>query len=375
MIALWFLLQLSDDIVVTGQRLRDAQAQCVRGECTPLRDAQATIALAEVEFRDGDYLDAKSLLNAAIARNRDKATQAPRAVAAMYEAYATVSLHEGDKEAYRQAVRNQVRTLRDNLPADDPSVVSAATELGDMWIKLGNYRQADATFEAVERDALTHGSERSAMLAGMKRAWLAEARGRSEQAVAMLDALEKRPLAQDAGFRTALRVLRIRLTARRAKDGEIDKLIAQVGDGQGASPVLIWSPPYGMDAVSTANANARAFGAPDPIVTGSSDLNGVRWIDIGFWVRPDGKTDGIEILRGSTSTAWAAPVLRQIAGRRYAATQTAGQGAAEQGAYRVERFTPRAEYRTPVGSHIKRRIAIGGYEVLDLTRQADAPSS
>lgn len=372
MIALLFLLQFANDIVVTGQRLKDVQAECARVGCPPLRDAQATIALAEVQFRDGDYLDAKRLLSAAISRNQDKAVSAPRAVAAIYEAYATVSLHEGDKVAYRQAVADQVRILRDHLPVNDPSVVAAATATGDMWINLGNYRQADATFAAVERDALARGSERSAMLAGMKRAWLAQARGRSGLAIAMLDALEKRPLAQVAGFQTALRVLRIRLTARRSSEAQITKLIEEVGSSQGADPVLIWSPPYEMDAVSTANANARKFDLVDAVDTRGSDLSGIRWVDVGFWVRPDGKTDGVEILRGSSSTGWVAPVLRQIAGRRYAARQ--GQGEGEQGAYRVERVTPRTEYRVPPGSMIKRRIAIGGYEVLDLTRQPDAPS-
>ncbi|MDV3481927.1 hypothetical protein [Sphingobium yanoikuyae] len=97
MFALLLLVQAaSPDIVVTGQRLVEEQAKCVRGECTPLRDAQATIALAEQQFRDGEYVHAKGLRAGAISRNKGRGAEAPRAVAAIYEAMATVSLHEGD---------------------------------------------------------------------------------------------------------------------------------------------------------------------------------------------------------------------------------------------------------------------------------------
>lgn len=111
------------DIVIKGKRLVEAQAECAKGNCTPLRDATATIALAESQFRDGEYLKAKRLLAAAVARNKDKAGSDPRPVAALYEAYATVAIHEGDRDTYRSAVADQVRVLRDHLPADDNAVV------------------------------------------------------------------------------------------------------------------------------------------------------------------------------------------------------------------------------------------------------------
>ncbi|OWK32616.1 hypothetical protein SPMU_09530 [Sphingomonas mucosissima] len=42
MLTLLFLLQAaSGDIVITGKRLVEAHAACVKGGCTPLRDAQA----------------------------------------------------------------------------------------------------------------------------------------------------------------------------------------------------------------------------------------------------------------------------------------------------------------------------------------------
>lgn len=327
MLALLLLLQAaSPEIVVTGQRLVEEQAKCVRGECTPLRDAQATIALAEQDFRDGDYVKAKALLAAAISRNKDKGAEAPRAVAAIYEALATVSLHEGDQDDYRRAVAGQVKTLRDNLPADDVAVQAAATALGDMWIKLGRYRDAEASFHGIEEQALAQGQAYPAMMAGMKRVWLAAARGKTREATSMLDALELRPIAQEPGFRTALRVVRLRLAVRAGDDATITRLAGKIGAEQGGPPVLIWQPAYPGNAAIEANDVARSFGDVDAMPLRSAELASIQWVDIGFWVRPDGRTEEVEILRGSRSPAWAPAIVKQVSGRRYAASAQAGEG-------------------------------------------------
>jgi hypothetical protein len=311
MFALLLLVQAaSPDIVVTGQRLVEEQAKCVRGECTPLRDAQATIALAEQRFRNGEYVQAKGLLAAAISRNKNKGAEAPRAVAAIYEAMATVSLHEGDQDDYRRAVAGQVKTLRDNLPADDVAVQASATALGDMWIKLGKFRQADASFHAIEDQALAEGRAYPAMMAGMKRVWLAGALGKARDARAMLDALERRPIAREPGFRTALRVVRLRLAVRAGDDAEITRLAGMIGTDQGGPPVLIWQPSYPGSAAVEANNSARTFDLVDAVPINSSDLASIQWVDVGFWIRPDGHTEEAEILRGSRAPAWAPAILK-----------------------------------------------------------------
>ena len=367
MFALLLLLQAaSPEIVVTGQRLVEEQAKCARGECTPLRDAQATIALAEQQFRSGEYVHAKGLLAAAISRNKDRGAEAPRAVAAIYEAMATVSLHEGDQDDYRRAVAGQVKTLRDNLPADDVAVQASATALGDMWIKLGRYRQAESTFRGIEEQALSEGQAYPAMMAGMKRVWLAGALGKMRDARVMLDALERRPIAREPGFRTALRVVRLRLAVRAGDDAEITRLAETIGTDQGGSPVLIWQPSYPGSAAIEANNNARAFGDVDVMPVNSSDLASIQWVDVGFWIRPDGHTEEAEILRGSRSPAWAPAILKQVAGRRYAARAKVGEEAAS-GSYRIERITPKYQYVVPKGSLIRRRVPAAGFEILDLT--------
>lgn len=375
MLTLLLMLQAAPaDIVITGKRLVEAQEQCTKGGCTPLRDAQATIALAETRFRDGAYLDAKSLLAAAISRNEAKAATDPKPVAALYEAYATVSLHEGDQRAYRGAIARQVRTLRDNLPPEDNSVVAATNAVGDMWLKVGEFRQAEATFRTIEEDALAAGQQRPAMLAGMKRVWLASALERPAEARRKLGELEARPLAQQQGFRTALQVLRLRIAARAADDAELTKLVGLVARSQGDDPVLLWAPPFELDtaaAATEARAMARSFGGADPLRIRSTDFDAIQWADVGFWIRPDGRTADAEVLRSSRGNPWTALVMRQIVGRRYAAG-TAGPDAAD-GIYKIQRFTRASTYITPTNSIIRRRIAKGGFEILDLT--ADTAST
>lgn len=376
MLGLLLLLQASGDIIVTGQRLIDAQAQCAKGQCDTVRDAQATIALAEMRFRDGDYMEAKRLLSQGVKRNAAAEAREPRAVAALYEAYATVSLHEGDQRDYRQAVANQVCVLETHLPPSDPSVVAAATARGDMWIEMRNFRQAEITYRGIEEQALRDGRDRAAMLAGMKRVWIEAAREKSERPYAMLDALERRPVAKEAAFATALKVLRLRVAARDAKDAEVTRLIAELGaKGAGQAmpgddePVLLVSPPYPLDAAEAANRQSRDFTLSDAIPVAASDATGIHWADVGFWVRPDGRTADIEILRGSYGKGWMQSALKQIAARRYSASKGGGEG----GVYKVERYTAATTYATAKGSLIRKRGPDEGYRVVDLTQAPAAP--
>lgn len=375
MLALALLLQTaSPEIVVTGKRLAEAEAACRRGECTPLRDAQASIAFAEAQFRNGRYLDARKTLHAAVERNRDRAAEAPKPVAAIYEAYATVALHEGDQRIYKRAVAGRVRTLRDHLPAGDPAVVAAAPALGDMWLSLGDGRQADATYRAAEQDAQRAGQARAAFLIAIKRIALASATGRAALANRILDDVEARPVAQDPALQSVLRIVRFRIAARDADDAEMIRLVAAIGRSQADMPTLIWSPPYPVSAAAAANTVSRRFTAVDPIQARSGDLDGVQWVDVGFWVRPDGRTAEAEVLRSSKSAPWSGAILAQVDGRRYTAraTDTDGAGLGIGGVYRVERITRRSTYQTPIGSNIRRRVAADGFETLDLTESEAA---
>ena len=187
----------------------------------------------------------------------------------------------------------------------------------------------------------------------------------------MLDALERRPIAQEERFRTALKVVRLRIAVSDGDDAAITKLAGDIGEGQGEAPILIWAPPYPSDASSAANAHARSFGLVNTLDVRASDLSGIQWVDVGFWIRPDGRTAEAELLRGSNAHAWAPTILAQIAQRRYSARGDNSSG--DPGSYHIERFTRGSRYITPPGSLIRRRIKYTGFEVLDLTESATPP--
>ncbi|HEX8388161.1 MAG TPA: hypothetical protein VF636_04005 [Sphingomonas sp.] len=145
------------DVVVTGERLKAIYDQCRARGCIPLRDAQASIACAETLFRDGRYVDVKNTLRDAAARNKRFAATHPKPVPAIHEAYATVSWHEGDQDVYQRATAARVRTLRANLPADDPAVRTAALALGDMWVRLRAPFDAERAYVLAEPQGIEGG--------------------------------------------------------------------------------------------------------------------------------------------------------------------------------------------------------------------------
>jgi hypothetical protein len=360
------------DIVITGDRLSEAHARCAQGRCTPLQDAQTTVALAEQKFAEGDYLGSKHVLAQAISRNKAKAAEAPRSVAALYEAYSTVALHEGDQFTYRTALANQVRTLRDNLPADDMSVVAASTAYGDMWITLKKYRNADLAYRSAEQEALRSGVEPAILRTGIKRAWFYASVNKTADALRKLDEVAARPGARAPDVRTTIEILRLRIAAKDADDAKMDELIKRVSASDQEQPVLLWAPPYERNALVEGNDEAVRLGFRQIIPSHSADYSKVQWADVGFWIRPDGRTEDADVLRSSPSVDWTGAVLQQIAGRRYAADSSSRNKGFGQGRYRVERFTRKSAYETPIGSLVRRRVASGGYEVIDLTASARA---
>ena len=363
---------VSPDIVVNGQRLDDAAALCAKGQCTTLRDAQVSITLAERSFRAGNYLAAKRTLSAAIAREKGHAATDPKPVSALYEAYATVAIHDGDETAYRKAVVAQVWTLRDNLPPDDPAVADAMFSLGDMWVKLGRYYEADQAYDGVERRARAEGRTRIATLATMRRVGLLSGMHDDGQANAMLAKLEKGPGANDPSLAPVFRVLRLRMAIRKGDQPQIDALIRDIGHGEATAPVLVWAPPYAPTGAAAAQDDELRFSFLDRQAASSTDNDPYLWADIGFWIRPDGHTGDVTILRQYPAAGgWATPYLSQISQRRY----TASTDAAGEGTYRVERFTLRGTYTTPVGSLIRRRAGPMRLEVLDLTQPGSATTS
>lgn len=368
MILLLLLAQVqAPAIVVQGERLSQALRQCEAGQCTVRRDAQVSIASAETLFRDGEYLKAKLLLTRAIDRNRRHEATSPKLVSSLYEAYATVSLHEGDESGFRRGTRQQVRILRDHLPADDPAVIAKIMALSDMWFKLRDYRQAKLSYQAAEQQAERAGQAEMAAVAAIRVAWLTATMGHRTAARAMLDEIAARPAARTGDLPDVIQIMRFRLDASSLSDEEMLRRSKSIGAGYRKTPLLVVNPAYDFTDLATVNNAASRFQLVTPIPVLSSDVSSVQWVDVGFWIRPDGRTDEVEILRGMRAESWARSIVRQVEGRVYSSFASAPGEKGASGMYRVERVTLRQRYQVPVGSLIERRVPVGGVETLDLT--------
>ena len=112
-----------------------------------------------------------------------------------------------------------------------------------------------------------------------------------------------------------------------------------------------------------------ALGSP-PVLVGPIQpptLEPLRWADVGFWIRPDGRTADVEVLGGSPDRRWTGAVVTQVAGRRYSTTLAAPTG--DPGFYRLERFTLRPQYKSGsvTGYLVSFKSGPQRLEVLDLT--------
>ena len=91
-----------------------------------------------------------------------------------------------------------------------------------------------------------------------------------------------------------------------------------------------------------------------------------KWIDVGFWVRADGRVEELEIVRRSADASWADPLLASIRGRRYAAGDAA--------TYRLERYTYTSGFQhNDTGTHISGRSSRARVEYFDLSEGAAPP--
>ena len=90
-----------------------------------------------------------------------------------------------------------------------------------------------------------------------------------------------------------------------------------------------------------------------------------QWIDVGFWITPDGKIQDAEVLRKSGNEAsWAAAVLKSINDRIYAPLK---REPGDPGVYAVERYTFTSLMEDRTGTRVNQRSAKGRIERIDLT--------
>jgi tetratricopeptide (TPR) repeat protein len=350
-------------IVVTGKRIEDSEKRlsaCLERRCPPDEDIAATLAHAETLFVAGDYARARRTLRRSLGRNRRHAARFPEPVSDLYRASALAANHLGFEEEHARSTWGILSALKEGIPRQDARHFGARMEIAAMTARLRGFAAAEDVYESLARDAGRGGRPDIAAIARLRAAGLywqrrptASARRRLQD-IASSTAPETRVAARMAKLYLA------RIARQSGRTAEAEALIREVAGPGFAQPVLVHSPPYELTVqeleVDVDKSPNEAQGNPARRYGGYFDKT---WIDVGFWVQPTGKVSDLEILRKSGDSTWAAPLLKSIAGRLYAA--------APDPAYRIERYTYTSGYEIQTGSHIRQRSPRARVEYFDLT--------
>lgn len=384
-------------IIITGVRISDlkaALAKCIERKCPPDQDIAASTALAEQQFVEGHYRDARTTLKSSLGRNKGYAKQYPEPVANLFRADSRIAEHMGAGDEYRIETLAVVSALKAGIPSDDARVLAAEVEVGDMFARMG---QVDAAVQKYRALAERAAKANQPYVEGMARlrvvtlyAQLASQNRQGYQAYAGPARAAAADLAGSSDSRlkpfvTAGDLLVARLAARNGDKAAVDQLIASyvaAGAGKQNQAVLLFSPPMkGIDAVYDGSI-------PGAVWTKIHDGELIgQWADISFWVKPDGTVDDVDVLRGGVGALvgprkvnpkfddiWTVPIVQQIRGRRYAPLAGGPNGP---GIMRVERYTLTAWLADGVGPSGKgSRIQTSSApraEMLDLS--VDPPST
>jgi hypothetical protein len=354
-------------IIVTGKKLADTESalrDCIARKCPPDEDIDATLAHSENLFAAGDYREARTVLRRSLSRNEKQARSYPVPVSDLHRANAMVSDHLGFDRDYERSTWGILDALKKGIPTPDARHLGARMEIAAMRARLHGLEEAGEYYDDLARDADRAGRPDIAGMARLRSAGISyrlrptdSARNRI-RAIAQLTGPENLVAASMA----KLYLARIAREAGRVEEAEA--LVREVGGGNFANPVLIYSPPYVLNVqaipkaanVDLSSATLRMMGNPAASFGGNFDK---LWVDVGFWVQADGKVSDLEVVRKQGDSSWADPLLKSIAGRLYAPAQAP--------AYRLERYSYTSEWQDQTGSHIKRRSPKARIEYLDLT--------
>jgi len=148
-------------------------------------------------------------------------------------------------------------------------------------------------------------------------------------------------------------IVRTRIAVRKGDKEAVDRLAARIRQSIDAPPILLYAPP-----IEDINP------PPELVSIVSQSDSGIRFADVGYWIRPDGRIADAELLRTNGLGQWSPVILKQVRARRYVPPKLA-EG--EPGLYRIDRFTVRATMGTRLGTRIEQRTGRLSVHVIDLT--------
>jgi tetratricopeptide (TPR) repeat protein len=347
--------EIDDDgmITVTARRIDDLAADvaaCAAAPCPTRRDVAVSVAYASALFKEGRYRDAKGVLTAAVSRNKGAAAAEPIAVSQLYNAQAMVAKHYGNADIVRRATHSSFTILRDNLGATALPTLLAEYRVAQWELRLVHLVQAESQFTRVGQAAAAAGYPEIADVCDLYRAQVLSLRKKETEAFDVLDAMAARDTRTVEGLavRRAALAAAVRLASELQETGRADA--------------------YAETLLAMGPADTPLLMSGKPLPKPGRDIVGWRWVDIGFWIRPDGSVDEVEVLRGTERNAWAAPLLRVVESRRYAPTKgTVGH-------YRVERYTMTADYPDVPGGINLKRVVNPRFEMTPMTAGSAVPS-
>ncbi len=362
-------------IVVTGERLADTEAalkNCIARGCPPREDIDATLRHVENLFVSGDYKLARTTMLASLGRNRRFAAQYPTDVADLLRANGRVAVHLGEGSAYQSAVVDVLRVLRQGYGKNDPRTLEAELDLADSYARFGRPDEAARAFARVASRAHDLGLP---MVEGQALLRTAILYGQyAEVSPGIYAPLAARAIAtltsnadpRMASYAKTARLLQVRLLMKQGDTSGAETIIASLkADPTATTPVLVYAPlidlPERSNQLDTSNVARLGVNTVDK-----------QWVDISFWVAPDGRVTEAGVLRQSPTLSgnWVKPVLTAINGRRYAPLALAPS---DPGILRVERYTFTARWTSLTGSHIRSRSPQPRIEVLDLSTDGLPP--
>jgi hypothetical protein len=381
------------EIIVTGKSLKDTEADlktCIARTCPPDEEIRAALTHAENQFITGEYRDAKSTLYRTVRRNRKFGSDYPIEVSDLFRARSRVAEHLGEADDFRIAVLDMRDTLRANLPADDARAMVAQIEVGESRAKLGYPKEAVRIFSDISKSADAAGHSRVAAYALLRRLLIeydmakeTDAFAEKKRALAGLRKLADNPRAGAEDLAMAAEVSLARIDRTAGKSDSTAAIIKRFAEKGGATrPILLAAEPVRLPTAvnlktGTQQLDARVIdmGIKGTKVFGSTALPllpGIaedRWIDIGFWINPNGLVGDVEVLRSSGEVYWAKWVADSIKSRIYAPLSMKGREASP-GFFMVERYSYTARYLArdaTTGSRIATRSPNARIERLDIT--------
>ena len=351
------------EVTVTGRRIqdyRDRLRACIARGCPPNEDVDASLALAQVEFESGAYQEARRTILQSLDRNRRHARQYPEPVADLYRSRARVSRHLGRGDESLRSTLDVLRTLDAGIPTEDYRHFTARLEVAEAYTRASRLVEARDELNELARLARAASRPDVASLAELRSTWISYLLAPYGDARARLAAMAGDPANRMRAV--GAQVLLARIYRDQGDPRRADQLVAELARRDTGRRALVYSPPYVLQARETIEA-----GGTVNVNTRISDTFDRTWIDVGFWVMPDGSVDGLELIRRRGNVDWAEPLLRSIRGRRYT------RASDNTPTFRLERYTYTADLERVSGTRIMQRGQRARAEYYDLSTGEPPP--